>query len=290
MADYLKILRLDYLDYSQRRIADSARCSRHTIRKVLEVASKANIHWPLDEDITNAELERILFPDKYQKISTYVEPDYPYIHRELAKPGVTLTLLWEEYCRKCYESGRTPYMSTQFGDKYRKWARITKATMRIQHKPGDAIQVDWAGDTVPVYDSVTGAQSAAYLFVAVLPCSCYVYMELNFIKCGDYYIPDIKLKNPNIRLGKWGRMRKEYLRLANPVLFSDMVLNETLYEHCAEIEETAKKRMEIIVPQLAKAYGVTEQLKAENQIEWVRQMNACVAQAEEAIKGELIYC
>ncbi len=93
-----------------------------------------------------------------------------------------------------------------------------------------------------------------------------------------------------IRLGKWGRMRKEYLRLANPVLFSDMVLNETLYEHCAEIEETAKKRMEIIVPQLAKAYGVTEQLKAENQIEWVRQMNACVAQAEEAIKGELIYC
>lgn len=54
-------------------------------------------------------------------------------------------------------------------------------------------------------------------------------MELNFIKCGDYYIPDIKLKNPNIRLGKWGRMRKEYLRLANPVLFSDMVLNETLY-------------------------------------------------------------
>lgn len=127
--------------------------------------------------ITNAELERILFPDKYQKISTYVEPDYPYIHRELAKPGVTLTLLWEEYCRKCYESGRTPYMSTQFGDKYRKWARITKATMRIQHKPGDAIQVDWAGDTVPVYDSVTGAQSAAYLFVAVLPCSCYVYAE-----------------------------------------------------------------------------------------------------------------
>ena len=115
-------------------------------------------------------------------------------------------------------------------------------------------------------------------------------MELNFIKCGDYYIPDIKVKNPNIRLGKWGRMRKEYLRLANPVLFSDMVLNETLYEHCAEIEETAKKRMEIIVPQLAKAYGVTEQLKAENQIEWVRQMNACVAQAEEAIKGELIYC
>ena len=87
--------------------------------------------------------------------------DLPLSQCLLAKPGVTLTLLWEEYCRKCYEGGHTPYMSTQFGDKYRKWARITKATMRIQHKPGDAIQVDWAGDTVPVYDSVTGAQSAA---------------------------------------------------------------------------------------------------------------------------------
>lgn len=117
-----------------------------------------------------------------------------------------------------------------------------------------------------------------------------VTMELNFIKSGDYYIPDIKLKNPNIRLGKWGRMRREYLRQEHPIVFSEMVLSETLYEHCAEIEATAKKRMDVILPQLMKYYGVTEQLKAENQIEWVRQMNACVAQAEETIKGELIYC
>lgn len=116
-----------------------------------------------------------------------------------------------------------------------------------------------------------------------------VTMELNFIKSGDYYIPDIKLKNPNIRLGKWGRMRREYLRQAHPIIFTDMVLTETLYEHCAEVEATAKKRKDIILPKLMEYYGVTEQLKAENQIEWVRQMNACVAQAEEAIKGELIY-
>ena len=110
--------------------------SDHTVRVIRKEVTKHNIHWPLDKDITNAELERILFPDKYRKIRTYVEPDYPYIHRELAKPGVTLTLLWEEYCHKCYEGGRTPYMSTQFGDKYRRRARITKATMRIQYKPG----------------------------------------------------------------------------------------------------------------------------------------------------------
>ena len=63
-------------------------------------------------------------------------------------------------------------------------------------------------------------------------------MELNFIKCGDYYVPDIKLKETNICLGKWGRMRKEYLRQANPMLFSEMVLSETLYEHCAEMGST----------------------------------------------------
>lgn len=177
MVNYREILRLSALKHVQRDVCSAMHCSDHTVRTILKEAAKHNIHWPLDEDITNVELERILFPDKYQKISTYVEPDYPYIHRELAKPGVTLTLLWEEYCRKCYESGRTPYMSTQFGDKYRRWARIIKATMRIQHKPRDVIQVDWAGDIIPVYDSVTGERSSAYLFVAVLPCSCYVYAE-----------------------------------------------------------------------------------------------------------------
>ena len=68
-------------------------------------------------------------------------------------------------------------MTTQFGDKYRAWARITKATMRIQHKPGDAMQVDWAGSTIPIYDPITGDETKAYLFVAVLPCSCYTYAE-----------------------------------------------------------------------------------------------------------------
>ena len=67
------------------------------------------------------------------------------------------------------------------------------------------------------------------------------------------------------------------------------MLSDKLYEHCAEINEAAQNRMELIVPQLAKQYGVTEQLKAENQMEWVRQMNACKAQAEAIVKFELIY-
>jgi len=72
-------------------------------------------------------------------------------------------------------------MYTQFCDKYRKWAKLTKATMRITHKPGDAMQVDWAGTTIPYYDRVTGEATDSYLFAAVLPCNCYAYLEA----CGD---------------------------------------------------------------------------------------------------------
>ena len=177
MTNYREILRLSSLQYSQRTIESMAHCSRHTVRDVLQAASERGVSWPLPDDITNAELEQLLFPNKHKASSQYAEPDYPYIHRELARSGVTLTLLWEEYCAKCHETGQKPYMSTQFGERYRRWARITKATMRIQHKPGDAMQVDWAGDSIPVQDPVTGEQSAAYLFVAVLPCSYYTYAE-----------------------------------------------------------------------------------------------------------------
>ena len=74
-----------------------------------------------------------------------------------------------------------------------------------------------------------------------------------------------------------------------PILFNELVLSDKLFEHCAAIDEAARNRMELIVRSLAKQYGVTEQLKAENQMEWVRQMNACKAQAEEVVKAELIY-
>lgn len=177
MVNYREILRLASLNYSQRSIALSVKSSRHTISEVLTAAAEKNISWPIDSEITDQELKLLLFPDKCKNESPYVEPDYQYIHRELAKPGVTMTLLWEEYCQNCYEHNSTPYMSSQFGEKYRRWARVTKATMRIQHKPGDAMEVDWAGNTIPMFDPVTGKETAIYLFVAVLPCSCMVYAE-----------------------------------------------------------------------------------------------------------------
>lgn len=177
MVNYREILRLHSLGYSQRSIESSARCSRHTVRSVLKKASEQNITWPLDDDITNAYLEELLSDKQVASKRHYAAIDYEYIHRELSKKGVTITLLWQEYCERAYANGETPYMSTQFGDKYRRLARVTKATMRINHKPGDTMQVDWAGGTIPYYDSITGEEYKAYLFVAVLPCSCYIYVE-----------------------------------------------------------------------------------------------------------------
>ena len=81
----------------------------------------------------------------------------------------------------------------------------------------------------------------------------------------------------------------ENFKNAVDLLFNELVLSDKLFEHCAEIDEAARNRMELIVRSLAKQYGVTEQLKAENQMEWVRQMNACKAQTEEVVKAELIY-
>ena len=82
---------------------------------------------------------------------------------------------------------------------------------------------------------------------------------------------------------------RSYLQNFRPILFNELVFSDMLFEHCLEIEETARDRIDVIMSGLMKQYGITEELKAENQMEWVRQMNACKAQAEEIVKAELIY-
>lgn len=178
MVDYREILRLKSLNHSIRGIASTVHSSRDKVSGVLSKAEEKGICWPLDPSVSNYDLAEMLYPNSDNpNDKRWKEPDYPYIHRELAKSGVTLTLLWDEYQQQCHADGTTPYMYTQFCEKYRRWARVTKATMRIQHKPGEAMQVDWAGNTIPIFDPVTGEESAAYLFIAVLACSCYAYVE-----------------------------------------------------------------------------------------------------------------
>ena len=188
MVDYREILRLKSLRYTNSDIASSVHSSRNTIQEVLSIAEALHIHWPLDDDVTNNVLESIMYPERAKKDDERLVPDYPRIHKELAQKGVTLSLLWTEYCVEAQNAGKKPYMSTQFNDNYHKWARVTKATMRIQHKPGDTMEVDWAGATIDIYDDVTGDASPAYLFVAVLSCSCYVYAEICVNMKSDTFI------------------------------------------------------------------------------------------------------
>lgn len=110
--DYREILRLKSQGYGKRQIAASVHSSHHTVTAVLDAAATKDVCWPLESDISNEELEQILFPEKHQASNRYAEPDYATIHKELAKPGVTMTLLWEEYHAKCYENGQTPYQSS----------------------------------------------------------------------------------------------------------------------------------------------------------------------------------
>ena len=177
MVNYREILRLHSLAYTQRQIASSVHSSRNTISEVLRLAESIGLSWPLEDSVTNQEIMALLYPEKLNAVNPRKAPDYSYIHKELAKPGVNLTLLWTEYCSECNASGRQPYMYTQFCDNYRKWARLTKATMRIQHQPGESMLVDWAGSTLTYQDPVTGDVYDTYIFAAVLPCSCYAYAE-----------------------------------------------------------------------------------------------------------------
>lgn len=113
--------------------------------------------------------------------------------------------------------------------------------------------------------------------------------ELTYTRVGDYYIPDLKLAEPEKPIGKYGRMRLRYLKEYRPALYSSLLLTEQLYPHLLEIDEAANERMDILMPQLMKAAGVTEELKAADQMKWVGLANACRAQAEEIIFARLIF-
>ena len=114
--------------------------------------------------------------------------------------------------------------------------------------------------------------------------------SLTYTMNGDYQIPDLKLtEQPEKPLGKYGRMRKAYLKEHRPILYNQMLMSEKLYPHLLEIDETANSRLEQMMPQLAKDAGATEQLKASDPMRWVGLMNTCKAQAEEILMAELIH-
>ena len=114
--------------------------------------------------------------------------------------------------------------------------------------------------------------------------------SLTYTMNGDYQIPDLKLtEQPEKPLGKYGRMRKAYLKEHRPLIYNQLLLTEKLYPHLREIDETANSRLEQMMSQLAAAAGATELLKASDPMKWVGLMNTCKAQAEEILMAELIH-
>jgi hypothetical protein len=112
-----------------------------------------------------------------------------------------------------------------------------------------------------------------------------------YMQVGDYYIPDLKDEEPgHYSIGKYGRMRKRYLQAHRPILFSELTLSGKLYQHLAETDHACKERVELIIRQMKSREGVTEALKAVDQIEWIRRMNSIYNRAEEIVLNELVYC
>ena len=177
MTKYREILRLKSLGLSQQSIADSCNVSKKTVNRVLKRARELNISWPLDKSDTDAVLAEMFFPSTKQVRSNKRMPDYDYVHKELLRNGVSKKLLWTEYMEDCHANGEEPLMYSQFCYHIQQDEQKRRATMHINRKPGEQIEVDWAGDPATIIDPDTGEITKAYIFVGVMTYSQYAYVE-----------------------------------------------------------------------------------------------------------------
>ena len=116
-------------------------------------------------------------------------------------------------------------------------------------------------------------------------------MNIEYRRVGDFNIPNLILppEETNIRLGKWGMLHKEYLLKHKKVLFATLIAESKLYQHCSEVENQAQQMFDTLVEQMKESEGITEQLKEENQMEWVCRMTNIEARAREVVNNDLIY-
>ena len=112
---------------------------------------------------------------------------------------------------------------------------------------------------------------------------------IDYILVGDYYIPDLKLPEENRPIGHYGRLHREYLKREHPARYSSLILTGELWTYLADLNEQAEERLDRIIEQMKAAEGVTDELKARDQLGWVRRMNNIRSRAEEIINNELIY-
>ena len=113
--------------------------------------------------------------------------------------------------------------------------------------------------------------------------------ELNYIRCGDYYIPDIRLPEENRSIGRWGRMHRDYIKEHNPIRFNDLCLSGELWTYLADSKGRAHISNFILIEQMKAAEGVTESMKQHDQMAWVGAMNNIRNRAEEIVLSEIIF-
>jgi transposase len=176
MRKIIDVLRLSLEQkLSDRKIAESCRLARSTVADYLGRARVVGLSWPLPESMSEEQLEGLLFPvQKDKPPSSRGAPDMVYIHNELKRKHVTLQILWEEYLA----GTPTGYSYSQYCQRYRNWVGRQAISLRQEHRAGEKMFVDYAGDTIPIRDPQTGLITQGHLFVAVLGCSNYTYAEM----------------------------------------------------------------------------------------------------------------
>ena len=160
---------------SVRQTAAAVKLSTGATQKLIKRAEQLKLAWPLPEGLDDSELERIFYPQSQRAQSRFQMPDWCAVHQELKRKGMTLQLLWEEYCQA--HVGRN-YSYSQYTERYRQWRRKQRRSMRQTHRAGEKAFVDYAGPTIPIVDSRTGEiLFEACVFVGVLGASNYTFAE-----------------------------------------------------------------------------------------------------------------
>jgi len=150
-----------------------------TVQRFLQRAAAVGLGWPLPDSLDDTQLEKLLFPPVPAPAGTRPPPDFTKVHQELkSNRSVTLQLLWEEY----KESQPDGVNYSRFCDQYRDWARHLDMVLRQDHRAGEKMFVDHAGDTIDIINPATGEIRVAYIFVAVLGASNYTYAEATWTR------------------------------------------------------------------------------------------------------------
>ncbi len=171
------VLQLRNQGLSGRAIASAQGIARNSVQAVIDAADQLNVGWDDLAEMSEGEVYSALFPGRGVRESVFAQPDWPRVHIELARVGVTLKLLHQEYGDTSGRAQQAVMSYDRFCRLYGEYATVTGASSRVGHKAGRSVEVDWSGPTMQLLDPATGEISKVYLFVGCLPFSRYAFVE-----------------------------------------------------------------------------------------------------------------